>query len=633
MPGSFFPGSIGAQFDGNTFVDAAESSNVSVVNAAESSKVKIVHNHSSSSGTGFNELRSAAVHEAMRDSPTRELPRCFEGTRLEYRREITSWGKGEWRSKNSRVLWMDGPAGVGKSAVAQTWTEELEDRFAAAFFFSRANGWNKPSTFLPTIAYQLATRYPSYRHAVDAAITRDPLILQASIPVQFRELIVKPLREISSQDRAGVEDAIIVVDGLDECNGLQAQSTIINVVITSASEGTSPFLWGFFTRPESTIVTAFSSFVALKVTWRLTLPVRAHHVDQDMEAYLRDGFHTIRVKHPSISPLWPPEESLNQLIEQSYGLFVYGTSAIRYIDQGSDSTRLGPEERLQLLLDRGKGPRARLSQLDQLYLLIMDLIPKTALQDVLLVLYANHYFRNYTPNKSQSAQLWQTVPILSSLLGFSNSAFYDTLSPLHSVLKIASPDGNTHPSIRFYHASFTDFLTTVERSTEDYHIMTNAICSLFYSACVSVLLSESPIPAPPGKRWRPLREFHDDSEKVVIVHQAAMETVIVLPSQIHDFQLSNYPQTLEQLSQIDWGAESDSYEVDFLLSHITYFSGQIPHEWRRRIVNPKNILNKLLFKVLGSQPEQDYVLGRGTKRALLKYEGNGSSILKPYFQL
>ncbi|KAJ3561317.1 hypothetical protein NP233_g10268 [Leucocoprinus birnbaumii] len=63
-------------------------------------------------------------------------------------------------------MWMEGSAGVGKSAVAQTWSEELEEKFSAGFFFSRANGWNQPTRFFPTLAYQLAIKYDSYRAAV-----------------------------------------------------------------------------------------------------------------------------------------------------------------------------------------------------------------------------------------------------------------------------------------------------------------------------------------------------------------------------------------------------------------------------------------------------------------------------------
>jgi hypothetical protein len=103
--------------------------------------------------------------------------------------------------------------------------------------------------FWPTISYQLSTKFPSFRQAVDATIIRDPLTLSSfkSIDAQFQDLIVKPLHESSSKDRKALKNAIIVIDGLDECSSEDAQRLIINIVTSSAATGTTSFLWAFFT--------------------------------------------------------------------------------------------------------------------------------------------------------------------------------------------------------------------------------------------------------------------------------------------------------------------------------------------------------------------------------------------------
>ncbi|KAF9440088.1 hypothetical protein P691DRAFT_646434, partial [Macrolepiota fuliginosa MF-IS2] len=139
----------------------------------------------------------------------------------------------------------------------------------------------------------------------------------------------------------------IIIDGLDECDGKDAQSTIIDIIITSVHRQSTPFLWAFFSRPEPHITSEFSTEQATEVCWQLTLPV-SRDADQDIEAYLRDSFRTIRKKYnlPAAFP-WPSEEDIHQLVKQSAGLFVYTASAIRYVDGPGIS---GPEERLGSVL-------------------------------------------------------------------------------------------------------------------------------------------------------------------------------------------------------------------------------------------------------------------------------------------
>ncbi|KAF5344831.1 hypothetical protein D9756_011095 [Leucocoprinus leucothites] len=439
----------------------------------EAENVLNVHHHPSSVDPGFDMLQAASLPQAMYDSSARDPPLCFPGTREEYLHTITSWGKGEWEDSRTRVLWMKGPAGVGKSAIAQTWVEGLEGKHSASFFFSRANHWNDPNKLIPTIAYQLATKYPSYREAVSATIVRDPFVLQKSINTQFRELLVEPLRELSSEDRDASDNVVVIVDGLDECDGLEAQDAIAQVVITSIAEETSPFLWAFFTRPEPNIVASFSSSKAKDLCWDLTLPI-SRDTDKDIEAYLRDGFRTIRKRYhiPDAVP-WPLEEDILRLVEQSAGLFVYGVSAMRFITLGPGLP--GPAERLKSLLDLGNYDSQPLSKLDQLYLLIMQQIPKDILQNTLLIL---------TYNELTGSGM--NVSTMCILLNFSEATFYALLHNLHSILEVYPSGEHGSRYLRFYHASFTEFLTSLDRSTSEYCIRTQNLFSRVYSACLDL---------------------------------------------------------------------------------------------------------------------------------------------------
>jgi hypothetical protein len=432
-------------------------------------------------GSGFEKLASVTLEQALRDSSAWERPRCLEDTRVEHLRNLKSWGGGEWKTQQARVFWMDGPAGVGKSAIAQSWADTLGVKLAAAFFFSRANRWNQAEKFWPTISYQLSTKYSSFREAVDATIIRDPLVLSSSksIDAQFQDLIVTPLQASNSKDRKALTNSIIVIDGLDECSSEDAQRLIIKLVTTSAATGTTSFLWAFFTRPEPHILSAFASGHAPKVCWHLTLPVHSPDSDKDIRTFLSDAFQMIRAKYPFIDTSWPPEKDFDQLVKRCDGLFAYATNAMRFIDKGPGSPQLGPEERFQLLLNSDEGSRAQLPKLDQLYLLIMDQVPKDTLPTTLLILCANQHI----------APRARAIPHLSALFGFSQSAIFDAVEALYSVIEITREQD---PSVKYYHASFTDFLTTSKRSTSEYCINTRGALVRLYDACLDSAIRPLP---------------------------------------------------------------------------------------------------------------------------------------------
>ncbi|KAJ3562127.1 hypothetical protein NP233_g9768 [Leucocoprinus birnbaumii] len=392
--------------------------------------------------------------------------------------------------------------------------------------------------------------------------------------------------------------------------------TIINAVTAAAAAETTPFLWGFFTRPEPHIVFAFSRPKAFSVTWHLTLPAQSPNVDEDIRSYLVDGLQMIKRKAPenSISLLWPSQHSITQLVEKSDGLFIYATNAVRFIDKGS--VLAGPEERLQALVDPVEGSRTGFSNLDQLYLLLMDQIPRDILPDTLLILYANQYLNS---SDSKYTLPWHTIPILSSLLGFSLFAFRAAISPLASVLHVTSNDVDSHPSVQVYHTSFTDFLNDIERSTHEYCIHTDRVCTSFYSSCLQAL-SRPLIPSPTDEPYMAFMDgFEDDQEKEIIIHQAAMRALILLPGNLASFTFKDHPEFLQQLSSINWNNEAKCYLATFPRQEVLRFAKQLPSNSRRRIINAHstNVIQKAIFTIAGLRLGKSFVLGRGSKKALL----------------
>jgi hypothetical protein len=103
----------------------------------------------------------------------------------------------------------------------------------------------------------------------------------------------------------------------------------------------------------------------------------------------------------------------------------------------------------------------------------MDQVPKDTLPTTLLILCANQHSRA------------TTIPHLSALFGFSQSAIFDAVETLYSVIEMTQePD----PELNYYHASFTDFLTTPERSTFEYCINTRDVFLRLYHACLDAAI-------------------------------------------------------------------------------------------------------------------------------------------------
>ncbi|KAF9440478.1 hypothetical protein P691DRAFT_780069 [Macrolepiota fuliginosa MF-IS2] len=544
-----------------------------------------IHNetHTERQYRGIDMLLNASTPQALHDSSECNKPGCLEGTRKEYIRNITGWGRGDWKARQARVLWLEGPAGVGKSAVAQTCAQDMGARLGATFFFSRPNGWNKPATFLPTIVYQLTTKYPAYRDLVDAIVLRDPLILEKLMQVQFRDLLVQPLQQLEGVEGGVGEAAVIIIDGLDECDGKDAQSTIIDIIITSVHQQSTPFLWAFFSRPEPHITSAFSTEQATE--------------DDPEKCNLPTAF------------AWPSEEDIHQLVEQSAGLFVYTANAIRYVDGPGIS---GPEERLRSVLGLGTIRDNPLANLDRFYMLIMKQIPEETLPDTILLLSAANVIVQFLNPRTVCA-----------VLKLSLTAFYVAVNNLYSVLKIKNTEDGMPSYLSFYHASFEDFLIDKKRSTQKFHVAHDDILDRLYPLCTEALCRAS--------------NAANDGKFDALSWPGARNSAICNAT---FFYLVHYTprgdrhvgtESLQQLSRVNWSIVGQSNPVvERSVEIIEAFVRKIPEDWRPQIIYPfkPNLLSILrqkefrtkLMSLMQARKRKQYVMGTGSNRALFVEE-------------
>ncbi|KAG2055769.1 hypothetical protein BDR06DRAFT_857359, partial [Suillus hirtellus] len=138
----------------------------------------------------WEKLSQVAVLGDKYDSPEcQPHPKCLKGTRVDLLKFI--YGLLDKQEK-SQIIWLHGTAGVRKSAMAFTvaermkglkMTEEtkIKTRLVGMFFFSCKH--TKCSTtghLFVTLAYQLASNFPSIKNDVNKAIHKTPAVLDSS---------------------------------------------------------------------------------------------------------------------------------------------------------------------------------------------------------------------------------------------------------------------------------------------------------------------------------------------------------------------------------------------------------------------------------------------------------------------
>ncbi|THU98767.1 hypothetical protein K435DRAFT_660198, partial [Dendrothele bispora CBS 962.96] len=392
---------------------------------------------------------------AFHDSEDRfPPPRCHPQTREAVRADISAWIKDQ-NTSPTLVHWLYGPAGAGKSAIAQTLAESFKDsHLAASFFFSRSSSKrNNPRTLFTTVAYCLAVSGDTeLRAAIDKVIRKRHTLLGASIDLQFLELVVKPLESLPRERWRNLLK-VVIIDGLDECQGSDSQrrvlTTILSVLVDEKGQPRYriPLRFLIASRPEPQIRDIFNKPEYLDITTRTELGDN-YSTSRDIERYLRDSFHKIALTSDAMrgAPLpWPSQGVIDNLTQKASGQFIYASTLIKYVSDEYSH----PVERLELALGLPIGDPDAFSNLDLLYRQIMS--PSRNRPRLLQILGASSFHCLRRDN---------SISQIENILFLTPGVVLTALRGLHSVLEI------NQDSFHFRHKSFTDFLLDERRSGE-----------------------------------------------------------------------------------------------------------------------------------------------------------------------
>ena len=384
------------------------------------------------------------------------------------------------------MYWMRGPAGVGKSSIAQTCAEQLKNtgRLGAAFFFT-VNQHNNPWHLFTTIAYELTTMLPDYRVAVDERISKDKNVVDKRLPSQFESFIVEPLQELKKQGKR-IQPKAIFIDGLDECLGEATRAEIIEIIASSVRAKSTPFCWAIFSRAEPRIVSTFNQDSVASVTHSVVLSI-SREADAEIEMYLRGEFRNIleRRDRRKLLSVWPSDSDIKSLVNAADGLFAHPAALLRHVAYPPDWQF---RKRLQSVLNALSGPGKRscaplFFQLDALYVHIMNQIPSSILLSAQLLLYFVMFYLSPRATERPSSVAvgcclfgshhlhaviayevsFDTLSSIDPRIDFTRS-FYDQDQWFRLGVSIRNHLLRVHGLLRFYHKSFYDFLRDPARS-------------------------------------------------------------------------------------------------------------------------------------------------------------------------
>lgn len=410
-------------------------------------------------------IEGAEHDSSLRDPP----PLCHPGTRVQLHGKISAWFHNKEREK--ALLWLKGPAGVGKSAVVQTFAESLAGpkHLGATLFFSKLNDRNDPQRVFITIAFQLATRIPAYRAYITEQIALDPSLLKKGMKDQFRILIAEPFG--SNGIGKGEGPWGVLLDGLDECEGVDQQSSIIWLVSEFVLKFPhAPFVWVITSRPEPHIVATFAHEEVAPSHWSEYISINSTEACKDVERYLNARFKAMREQYPHIPSTWPSETQSLKLTNGALGLFIFARTAARFME---DPNYADPISRLDLILsvidhlDIKATDDHPFALLDGLYTHILTSIPSALRRTTIRILGFILCSKSSPTFDGLSYTLKShNLMAMSVILSLGPPVVYSSLHKLHSVLKIPDLQDAYENQVSFFHASFGDYLTDPTRSKD-----------------------------------------------------------------------------------------------------------------------------------------------------------------------
>ncbi|KAJ2917528.1 hypothetical protein MD484_g2862, partial [Candolleomyces efflorescens] len=449
----------------------------------------------------LEKLESHIAAGAIHDSAERcDAPKCQAATRVAVQNDLYNWAvDGDGGSEApKRIKWVTGPAGCGKTAIMGSLAVRCAAKgvLGASFFFaswSISAGRRRKTSLVTTIAHQLVRYHPDLREEISKAIDTHSDIFDKHLQIQMEVLVLIPLRDIASRPNPPALRGAILVDGVDECEAeplsrvstpgiaertkLDDQREILQVLQSASAEPSFPFRIIIASRPERVFREFFDSENDSGSTFAKKLDLHQdYNADADITLFLEAQFNILRRRY-HFPPSWPRPGTIEALVKNASGQFIYAATVIRLLDSGRQES---PEDLLEAILKTGEtllegGTSTPLDQLDALYAHILNSSPNP-----LLSVRWIHGISQLNEGSTMPGTVHVEEPYASLIHMVlqtdpqSNEAEH-LLGNLHSLIRIPPPSKRATAKYDFYHKTLFDFLQDPSRCKELYIQKTDVI--------------------------------------------------------------------------------------------------------------------------------------------------------------
>ncbi|KAF9542708.1 WD40 repeat-like protein [Agrocybe pediades] len=391
---------------------------------------------------------------------------CTASTREAILSALKTWAKDP---AGSKMFWMNGMAGTGKTTILYSFCEWLEEnrQLAGNFFCSRAStSCRDLNNIVRSIAYQLTQYSPAFRSELCKILKEKQNPHRRKVEEQFKWILAKPLE--NSMD-AITDGAVIVIDALDECGDVLATALFLKVLMSYATHLPIKFLVA--SRPEPVILKNMQTSNFSPSVLRLH-DIEQSLVEADIKKYLQEDLRTMAPP--------PSSDVIDQLTRQSGKLFIYAATVARYVNPEDEV--VNSKSRLDLILGISSSSASLQEQeLDRLYRSILSsAFDKTRLEERELKI-------AYLVLRTVICAIEpMTTCTMSIILALQQEDVTSTLSRLQSVLHVQE---GPYGLVSILHASFSNFLCNRDRSHEFYCNIMEHNTQIMHS-CFDVMCKE-----------------------------------------------------------------------------------------------------------------------------------------------
>lgn len=400
---------------------------------------------------------------------------CLPRTRETLLSEIMDW-LNNVKGDQSRVFWLHGPAGAGKSAIAHTIANHFNERrrLGSLFCFNRAE--RRHEKVITTIARDLADGNPLLRELLAAKVPNLKALLNTpDIQRQWKELIMKPAKVMMGP-------MAIVIDALDESGNPSSRHDLLEILAGRAPVND---LESCITElpPDVRILLTSRRLTDIESAFRGVMHVESRSMEDiasakdDIRSYFVDQLKRVDLDGQKSAVI-------EALINQSSQIFEWARLASAYI-KGDDNVGRGrrPLNRFEDITTHHEAKEAPL--LDTMYLLTLkDLFPAetqwarksdlTLFKSVMSIILGT----------MEPLSLATLESMTSHIADLKDVDIGEALSDIDSLL-VGITD--RFVPIQARHASFREFLMDRERSKEFFVDMNPEVHSNVASACLAVM--------------------------------------------------------------------------------------------------------------------------------------------------